>query len=70
MGEAEEQPPITNRNLRTQSFRPSDDPIKTGKQWEDWLEEIEREFRFFKITEPTDKKDAVDNLWRTRSRTS
>ena len=47
------------RNLRSQPFIPSDDQISTGKQWEEWLECIEREFRYFRITEPTDKKDAL-----------
>ncbi|CAG2249249.1 unnamed protein product [Mytilus edulis] len=47
------------RNLRTIPFIQSDDPLSTGKQWEDWLEGIEREFRYFKITQPEDKKDAL-----------
>ena len=47
------------RNLRTISFIQNDDPLSTGKQWEDWLEGIEREFRYFKITQPEDKKDAL-----------
>ena len=36
-----------------------DDPIVKGKAWDDWLEEIERKLRYFKITEPLDKKDAL-----------
>ena len=47
------------RNLKSQPFVPGDDPIVKGKAWDDWLEEIEREFRYFKITEPLDKKDAL-----------
>ncbi|CAC5418485.1 unnamed protein product [Mytilus coruscus] len=47
------------RNLRSQPFIASDDQISTGKQWEEWLESIEREFRYFRITEPEDKKDAL-----------
>ena len=47
------------RNLKSQPFSPGDDPIATGKEWDDWLKEIEREFRYFKITEPLDKKDAL-----------
>ena len=46
------------RNLKTQPFAPKDDQISTGKAWDEWLEEIERELRYFKITEPADKKDA------------
>ena len=29
------------------------------KAWQEWLEGIEREFRFFKISEAADKKDAM-----------
>ncbi len=36
-----------------------DDPAGTGKAWEDWVEELEREFRYFKITDPVDKADAM-----------
>ena len=50
---------IATRNLKSQPFIPGDDPIATGKAWDDWLEEIEREFRCFKITEALDKKDAL-----------
>ncbi|CAG2251495.1 unnamed protein product [Mytilus edulis] len=48
-----------NRNLRTLPFTPSEDHLTTGSQWEEWLEGIEREFRYFRITEPEDKKDAM-----------
>ena len=48
-----------SRNLRALPFIPSDDQLTIGKDWEDWLEEIEREFRYFKITSPQDKKDAI-----------
>ena len=47
------------RNLKSQPFIPGDDPIVKGKAWDDWLGEIEQEFRYFKITEPPDKKDAL-----------
>ncbi len=47
------------RNLKSQPFIPSSDQISTGKLWEEWAESIEREFRYFKITEPLDKKDAL-----------
>ena len=47
------------RNLRTKPFTPEDDQITTGKAWDDWLEGIEREFRYFNISDPTDKKDAL-----------
>lgn len=47
------------RNLKSQLFTPGDDQISTGKAWDDWLKETEREFRYFKITNPLNKKDAV-----------
>jgi len=47
------------RTLKSQPFNPGDDPIATGQAWDDWLEEIEREFRYFNITEPLDKKHAL-----------
>ena len=43
-------------NLRALPFRSSEDQLSTGKAWEDWLEGIEREFRYFKIVNPQDKK--------------
>ena len=45
---------MESRNLRALPFRPSEDQLSTGKAWEDWLEGIEREFRYFKITNPQD----------------
>jgi hypothetical protein len=40
-------------------FVQNEDLLSTGKQWEEWIEGIEREFRYFRITEPIDKKDAL-----------
>ena len=60
MGENETVTIITeSRNLRTLPFRPTEDQLMTGKAWEDWLDGIEREFRYFRITNPLDKKDAM-----------
>ena len=47
------------RNLKIQPFTPKDDQITTGKVWDEWLEEIERELRYFKISDSADKKDAL-----------
>ena len=47
------------RNLKTTPFTVGEDQITTGKEWEEWLEGIEREFRYFKITDSIDKKDAL-----------
>ena len=33
------------RNLRALPFRVTEDQLSNGKEWEDWLEAIEREFR-------------------------
>ena len=37
----------------------TDCAISTGQAWEEWSEEIEQEFKHFKIEEATDKKDAM-----------
>jgi len=49
------------RNLKSQPFTLGDDLIAKGKARDDWLKEIEREFRYFKIMEPTiyDGKEIV-----------
>lgn len=47
------------RNLKTTPFVVGEDQITTGKEWEEWQEGIEREFRYFKITDSIDKKDAL-----------
>ena len=47
------------RNLRTLPFIPTEDQLSTGKLWKDWLESIEWEFRFFRVANPLDKKDAL-----------
>ena len=48
-----------SRSLQALPFRVTEDQLSTGKEWEDWLEAIEREFRYFKISSPADKKDAL-----------
>ena len=47
------------RNLRALPFRPTEDQLTTGKAWEEWLDDIEREFRYFRIDNPADRKDAM-----------
>ena len=47
------------RHLRTLPFRPTEDQLSTRKLWENWLESIEREFRFFRVAYPLDRKDAL-----------
>ena len=48
-----------SRNLRIRAFNPPEDQLSTGKSWEDWLEEIKQEFRYFRISSSLDKKDAL-----------
>ena len=57
------------RNLRTLPFVQNEDLLSTGKQWEEWIEGIEREFRYFRITEPVNKKDNKGNNKITELRT-
>ncbi len=56
-------PPIQvvteTRNLKTLPFIIPEDANIVGKEWEEWLEGIECEFRYFKISDPVDKKDAL-----------
>ena len=46
-------------NLQTQPFVIPDETNGVGKAWEEWLEGIEQEFRYFWITEAVNKKDAI-----------
>ena len=61
--EMAEREPLTivteSRNLKTLPFGSSGDQLSTGREWEDWLEGIKREFRCFKSLNPQDKKDAI-----------
>ena len=47
------------RNLRALPVLPSEDQLSAGKAWEEWLDDIEREFRYFRISNPIDRKDAL-----------
>ena len=47
------------RNLRIKPFTVDEDHIATGEKWDDWLEELEREMRFFRISDAADKNDAM-----------
>ena len=37
-----------SRNRRASPFRPTEDQLSVGKEWEEWLDAIEREFRYFR----------------------
>ena len=45
------------RNFKINPFTVENDQIAMGEKWEEWLEELEREMRFFRISEAGDKKD-------------
>ena len=36
------------RNLRIKPFTVDEDHIAMGEKWDDWLEELERDMRFFR----------------------
>ena len=46
------------RNLLIQPFKPTD-RLSVGRTWGEWLEEIEREFRYYRINTHNEKKDAL-----------
>ena len=47
------------KNLPMSFFRPTQDRLSTSKAWKEWLEETEREFCYFRVKSPKDKKDAL-----------
>ena len=47
------------RNLRSPPFVGPEELCAIRNAWEEWLESIERKFRYFKITDPVDKTDAL-----------
>ena len=48
---------ITARELRILPFKPPEDRLSCGIAWKEWLEEAERQFRFFES--PKDMKSAL-----------
>ena len=46
------------RNLRDLPFRPTECQLPVGKEWEEWLDAIEREIGYFRINSPADRNDA------------
>ena len=47
------------RNLRSPPFVVPEKFCAIGNAWEEWLEVIERKFRYFKIIDTVGKTDAV-----------
>ena len=50
---------VSQSRIRSLPFRPTEDQLYTKKAWEEWLDFIEREFRYFRIISPADRKDAL-----------
>ena len=50
---------INSRDLRIIPFRAPNNRLSCGIAWKKWLENTERQFRFFRIESPQDKKDAI-----------
>ena len=46
------------RNLPIEPFKPKDS-LSVGKDWQQWLEEIEGEFRYFRLETLADKTEAL-----------
>ena len=50
---------VTVRELRILPFKPPEDRLACGIAWKEWVEDIERQFRFFGVESPSDMKDAL-----------
>ena len=47
------------RNLKINPFTVDEDHLAMSEKWDEWLDELEREMRFFCISDAADKKDAM-----------
>ena len=47
------------RNLTIKPFTVDEDHIATGEKWDEWLDKLEREMRFFQIRDAVDMTDAM-----------
>jgi hypothetical protein len=50
---------VTNRQLNVRPFQINENRTETASGWEKWLRNIERQFRYFGITDPAMKKDGL-----------
>ena len=50
---------VTTRQLNIQPFSISDDNNETALCWDKWKQNIERQFRFFRLEDPERKKDGL-----------
>ena len=48
-----------SRDLKILPFRDAEQKHSRGIHWTEWLEDIERQFRYFKIHDPFDQRDAL-----------
>ena len=48
-----------SRDLRVEHFKSTYDRFLTGKTWQEWIENFERQLRFFNIRDVSDRKDAL-----------
>ena len=48
-----------SRDLNILPFREAEQKRSKGIHWTEWLEDIERQFRYFRIHDPFDQKDAL-----------
>ena len=59
MGDNKEIIIMAGRDLRIMPFRAPKNRLSCGIAWKKWLDNTERQFRFFRIEHPSDKKDAL-----------
>ena len=50
---------MTNHQLNVRPFQINENRTETASAWEKWLQNIERQFCYFRITEPEMKKDGL-----------
>ena len=50
---------VVNRQLNIRPFNISNDANDTAVRWTKWKKDIERQFRFFGLTDPEVKKDGL-----------
>ena len=50
---------VTSRKLPILPYNAAESRLSIGKAWDEWLEEIERQLRYFRVNIPADKKDAL-----------
>ena len=50
---------VINRQLNVRPFQINESRTETASNWEKWLQNIERQFRYFGINDPEKKKDGL-----------